>query len=212
MATRLCIEVDDASAANLRVMALEMGFKTVEACVAYVLEQDAKFYQHATCEETLRAEEARLALDLAVDEWNVAAKKFCIRHFFKEPRYTVDVSRYRAMVASAVDIDQSVKDGLAKYLDETKLLQRVYLQVRNHFTIATLLGYTCGSTYEEPPEQLPPPPTLDDLDARFRVELADICRRADLTVAKRLQSARSRSDGSRNSFHATDSEIQRRQT
>lgn len=189
MVMRLCIEIEDDLADRLKGMVLEGNFDSVEAFVVDALQQNVEIHDDIKNEEMLKADTRKLALEQAVEDWDKSARRLCIRHFFEEPRYTVDMSRYREMVNGAHGVEQSVKDGLTKYLDERKILGKVYLEVRNHFRICTLIGYRSDWPYSDPPEKLPPLPTLDDLDARFRVELADVYRRADTTVAKRLRSS-----------------------
>ncbi|GAA0688201.1 hypothetical protein ISN75_13765 [Dyella marensis] len=113
-------------------------------------------------------------------------KKLCILHFFKEPRYVVDMSRYREMIDMVSGLDTNVREGLDKYLNESKILSDIYLKVRNHFQLGAFAACLHGERIESR-DSLPRLPSVADIDGRFQIEMGDVYRRADHTVAKRIE-------------------------
>lgn len=184
------IELPEDRLEVLKMMASESEFDSIEAMFVAIAQTFIDTYEMTgeqydqACEKN---EEPWSEEALAYDE---AVRKFCVQHFFKDPRYLVDMSRYRDMIANAGGIDLAVKIGLAKYLDERKILSKIYLEVRDHFKTASRKAsfFMCESSGPLP-ENLPEFPTLASLDVQFELELADVYRRADVTVAKRLEQA-----------------------
>lgn len=113
-------------------------------------------------------------------------KKLCILHFFKEPRYVVDMSRYRDMIDMVSGLDTKVREGLDKYLNESKILSDIYLKVRNHFQLGAFAACLHGEWIESR-DSLPSLPSVADIDGRFQIEMEDVYRRADHTVARRIE-------------------------
>jgi hypothetical protein len=198
MKVSICIDVPTEIFESLEAVSSDCGFASVNEFILDVIRERVEL--HGLYNDLLggaiedaddEAVERERAWEKSVLDYDAAVKKFCIQHFFKEPRYVVNMGRYREMVDGVKGLDQAIKVGLAKYLDESKILSNIYVNVRNHFQLGASAVYEnlCGSL--NPNDLLPAFPDLSDLDNQFQIELADVCRRADITVAKRLQQATS---------------------
>lgn len=102
-------------------------------------------------------------------------KAVCVKYFFKERVFKVDLSKYRAMIdtcASRVR-DPAELRKLRRYVDEEQCLGRIHTDVKNHFLYRT-------------PVADPTPPSFEEVKAEFERRLADVIRRADKHVPETL--------------------------
>lgn len=99
----------------------------------------------------------------------------CIKYFYDEPKVSIDLSKYRTLIdARKAHVSEETIVGLEKYLDEQKVLQKIYLAVRNE-----LQGRFASDKMEVAPQR-------QDIQEEFERQLADFYRRADNTVPFRL--------------------------
>lgn len=112
-------------------------------------------------------------------QWEEIARQDPVRErcrlYFKDPSFRVDVSRYHELIDAARIEDRKALYELYKYLDETKVLKRIKSEVTSNFV------YLRGKK----PDEI----ALDDLKREFDRELRDFYRRADKTVAARIDKA-----------------------
>jgi hypothetical protein len=109
-----------------------------------------------------------------------AVRRLCIHHFFREPKFRVDMSKYRALVEdhkSHLDPDELRK--LYGYVDEEQKLKQVYEAVKKRL---------CVPLYCAPSVPAIPRPTFDHLRSEVEEEIAEVHRRADKHFAARLGS------------------------
>ena len=179
-----CIRVQKGTYERLQTVIRDLGVDSVKDFLEALAEGSFGIYdkREYSSEDFAREQEFQ---DLALD-YDQEVKKLCILHFFKEPRYVVDMSRYRALIDRVPGLDTRVREGLGKYLDERKILSDIYLKVRNHFQLGAFEA-CLQSEWIESRGSLPLLPSVDDIDNRFQIEMEDFYRRADSTVAKRIQ-------------------------
>jgi hypothetical protein len=110
-----------------------------------------------------------------------AVRQLCIHHFFHQPKFRVDMSKYRALVedhkARIADPDELRK--LYGYVDEDRKLSQVYEAVKKRL---------CVPLYYAPSVPEIPRPTFDHLKVAVEEEIAEVYRRADKHFAARLGS------------------------
>jgi len=99
----------------------------------------------------------------------------CVRYFFKERTFKVDLSKYRAMIDTCASrvTDAADLEKLRRYVNEERCLGRIHTDVKHHF-----LRRARG------PEPLPP--SFEEVKAEFDRHLAELVRRADKHVSKTL--------------------------
>jgi hypothetical protein len=104
-----------------------------------------------------------------------AVKEVCIRYFYKEQAFSLDLSKYRQMIDEAVPrvTDSAELKKLRRYIDEKRWLDRLYATTKN-----SLMPY--GNLDA-------PLPTFDDVKTVFEDALADLLRRADKYVPAQLE-------------------------
>lgn len=179
----VCINVHKGTYERLEVILRDLGVGSLTDFLEAIAEGNFGIYDmNESFDEDLAREQEIQEEALNYDQ---KVKRLCILHFFKEPRYVIDMSRYRGMIDMAPGLDTNVRAGLEKYLDERKILSDVYLKVRNHFQVGAFAAYLHGELTEFR-NSLPPLPSLTDIDDRFQIEITDVYRRADSTVAKRI--------------------------
>ncbi|MEP6654821.1 MAG: hypothetical protein ABJA82_15770 [Myxococcales bacterium] len=102
-------------------------------------------------------------------------RAICVRYFFKERLFKVDLSKYLAMIdACASHVrDAAELKKLRRYVDEEQCLGRIHSQVKNHFLHRT-------------PMADPRPPSFEEVKAEFERTLAEVIRRADKHVSETL--------------------------
>lgn len=179
----VCITVHKSTYERLEGVLRDLGVESVTDFLTAVAEGSFGVYDMSeSLDEDLAREQA---LQEEAFNYDQEVKRLCILHFFKEPRYVIDMSRYRGMIDMAPGLEIKVRAGLDKYLDERKILSDIYLRVRNHFQVGAYTAYLHGELTEFR-NSLPPLPSLTDIDDRFQIEITDVYRRADSTVAKRI--------------------------
>jgi hypothetical protein len=126
------------------------------------------------------------AADHADEEWHRegdarlhfedAVKRICIQHFFKEPAFKVDMSKYRAMIDDQAPRvrDAGELEKLRRYIDDDLRLRRIYADVKNSF-------------FYRSDEANPRLPTFEEVKAAFERVFADVLRRADAHVSAQLR-------------------------
>lgn len=98
-------------------------------------------------------------------------RAICIRHFYTEPAFSVDMSKYVTMVetSSSSFSDPYKLASLRRYVDEKQVLTKVFEKVKIRLRRTNLSGLV---------------PTFDEVSEAFRVELKEIYRLADAHVEK----------------------------
>jgi len=92
-------------------------------------------------------EQRAMATEWRVNEFRGQVRKICVHYFFKESRFKPDLSRYWSAVEAARSsgTDPGIIEGLEKYLNEQKIVQRVYREVRDslssHLVEEGMSGY-----------------------------------------------------------------------
>lgn len=103
-------------------------------------------------------------------------RKECIKHFFNEPKFRVDISKYNSLIEANKEkiTDESIISSLEKYLDPEKALKKIYNDVKHtlQFKFST--------------EKTTRLPDVREIREEFDRELLDFYRRADNTVLHRL--------------------------
>ena len=110
-----------------------------------------------------------------------AVRQLCIHHFFREPKFRVDMSKYRALIEDHKSriADPEELRKFYGYVDEELKLKQVYEAVKHRL---------CTPLYMAPYTPEIPRPTFDHLKAAVDAEIAEVYRRADKHFAKRLGS------------------------
>ena len=98
-------------------------------------------------------------------------RAICIRHFYTEPAFPVDMSKYVSMVeASSANFSDPYKlASLRRYVDEEQVLNKVFEKVKNRLRRTNLSGLV---------------PTFDDVSKAFVIELQEVYRLADAHVER----------------------------
>ncbi len=98
-------------------------------------------------------------------------KAICIRHFYTEPAFSVDMSKYVSMVeASSASFSDPYKlASLRRYVDKDEVLNKIFDKVKSRLRRTTL--------YESVP-------TFDEVSQAFGIELQEIYRLADAHVER----------------------------
>ena len=118
-----------------------------------------------------------------VDSLAEAVRQLCIHHFFHQPKFRVDMSRYRALIegqAAAMDDREEVRK-LYAYVDEDRKLNDVYEGVKRRLCVPLLSAPSVAGAIQRP--------TFEDLRVAVEAEVAEVYRRADKHFAKRLSRA-----------------------
>lgn len=107
-------------------------------------------------------------------EFRENIRKICIKYFYTEPKFTVDMSKYKAEVEQYSEFfsDPKKLTSLMKYIDEKNVLDKIYRTVKN---VVLYKFISLGK-----------PPELKDLEVEFTTQLQDTYRRADEHVYKTL--------------------------
>lgn len=102
-------------------------------------------------------------------------RRECIKYFYDEPIFSVDLSKYSALIeANKATVSEATLAGLERYLDAKKVFSKVYVATRN------ALQHKFAS------ENMVYVPQIHDIREEFERQLADFYRRADSTVPFRL--------------------------
>jgi len=106
-----------------------------------------------------------------VSEADQQIRAICIRHFYTEPAFSVDMSKYVSMVeASSASFSDPYKlASLRRYVDEEQVLNKVFEKVKSRLRRTNLSGLV---------------PAFDDVSKAFVIELQEIYRLADAHVEK----------------------------
>ncbi|CAN7644771.1 hypothetical protein [Pseudomonas sp. LjRoot263] len=106
-----------------------------------------------------------------VSEADQQVRAICIRHFYTEPVFSVDMSRYKSMVeASSQNFSDPYKlSSLRRYVDEEQVLNKIFEKVKSRLRRAASGG---------------PVPTIDEVSQAFEIELQEIYRLADAHVER----------------------------
>lgn len=96
----------------------------------------------------------------------------CIHHFYTEPAFSVDMSRYEKMIeASAESFSDPYKlASLKKYIDAQQVLTKIHEKVRIRLWRASSVSVVV--------------PTIKEVSEAFEVELSEIYRLADIHVCR----------------------------
>ncbi|SCZ22868.1 MULTISPECIES: hypothetical protein [unclassified Pseudomonas] len=118
------------------------------------------------------AERERLCMQEEEYEADQRIREICIHHFFIEPAFSVDMSKYEAMIeASAAGFSDPHKlASLKKYVDTAQVLNKIYDKVKSRLRRASALN---GGL-----------PTFEEVLRAFEAELQEIYRLADAHVPK----------------------------
>ncbi|MBI6945187.1 hypothetical protein JET76_28165 [Pseudomonas putida] len=101
-------------------------------------------------------------------------REACIRYFYNEPAFSVDMSKYRSMIEVAGTFSDPQKlNGLMNYIDADRVLSKIYDRVKSRLRRSTL---DTGAS-----------PSFEDVSRAYNLELAEIYRLADLHVSRVLQ-------------------------
>lgn len=100
-------------------------------------------------------------------------KSLCIHHFYTEPAFSIDMSKYVALVE---DYSESFSDphrlaSLRRYVDEEQVLNKIFDKVKSRLRRANLSGVV---------------PTFDDVSKAFDIELEGVYRLADIHVERTI--------------------------
>jgi len=122
-------------------------------------------------------EQRTMAAEWRVNEFRDQVRKDCVQYFFKESRFKPDLSKYWSAIEAARSsgTDPSIIEGLEKYLNEQKIIRRVYREVRD---------YLSSHLVEEGMIRLQ---TCDEMEIESKRVMAEFYRRADKTVFDRLR-------------------------
>jgi UTP:GlnB (protein PII) uridylyltransferase len=99
-------------------------------------------------------------------------RKLCIKYFYHEPSFVIDMSKYRILVnkyATSFSDDKALA-RLKKYIDEKHILDTIYAGVRD----------SVGFTFFDMGRM----PEFEDIKDAFTRSLHDVYRRADAHVVK----------------------------
>lgn len=129
-------------------------------------------------QERMRQQELEeIAEDEALDQMEndqEAIRLLCLKCFYKDSIFSVDMSKYLNMVEAVQDrfIDSYRLSSLIKYLDEDKVLSRIYEKVKSDLYVA----YAAGGGM----------PNKDDVVKAFEARLSSVCKLADAHVASTI--------------------------
>ena len=141
----------------------------------------AEIEEHIEAEWQLEMQQQDAFIDdlREMDATQERIKSVCSFHFYKEPKFVADMSRYHAMAAEITDqvTDHGVYQSIIKYIDEKRVLDKIYVEVKR------MMVSEAGS--HEPGWE----PSLSVITAAFNDALKDVYRRADKTVADRIANA-----------------------
>jgi len=106
-----------------------------------------------------------------VSEADQLIRAICIRHFYTEPAFSVDMSKYVSMVeASSSSFSDPYKlASLRRYVDTEEVLNKIFDKVKSRLRRTNLAGLV---------------PTFDDVSQAFGIELQEIYRLADAHVER----------------------------
>lgn len=125
-------------------------------------------------EEQDEAEQERQEMQQRIYESDEKIRKACIHHFYTEPVFSVDMSKYEAMIqASAQRFSDPYKlSSLSRYVDREQVLARIVEKVKNRLRRTSAMCVTA--------------PTLADVVQAFETELQVIYRLADAHVERTI--------------------------
>jgi hypothetical protein len=106
-------------------------------------------------------------------------RELCIHHFFHEPKFRVDMSKYRVLVdeyTRGLEDREEIRK-LNGYLDEDRKLKEVYEAVKRRLCTPLYSAWLAPEIRR---------PTFDDVKAAVDHEIAEVYRRADKHFAARL--------------------------
>lgn len=125
-------------------------------------------------EEQDEAEQERQEMQQRIYESDEIIRKACIHHFYTEPVFSVDMSKYEAMIqASAQRFSDPYKlSSLSRYVDREQVLARIFEKVKNRLRRTSAMCVTA--------------PALADVVQAFETELQVIYRLADAHVERTI--------------------------
>lgn len=158
----------------VRAIAKDAGDSQLLALAEQLLMEIGAAEAESLLADLADAERAGRELDLCGE-----ARSECIKYFFKEKRYSPDLSKY-TMAIEAVrgrGGDATIIASVEKYLDRDKWIEKIYRDVKNEFCRRIDDG------------RLVSLPTPEEITSECDKAHQDACRRADKTVAERLKKA-----------------------
>ncbi|QXI07014.1 hypothetical protein HU718_004780 [Pseudomonas tensinigenes] len=119
-----------------------------------------------------KADHEREEIEEQAYELDRKVREVCIQHFYTEPAFSVDMSKYEEMITvSAESFSDPYKlSSLKKYVDAQQVLTKIYEKVKNRLWRASSIHGLV--------------PTLKDVSEAFDVELHEIYRLADIHVSR----------------------------
>ncbi|MCF5889548.1 hypothetical protein [Aeromonas veronii] len=134
-----------------------------------------EIYLEKKLEEEYQADMGYM-LDTQKDhEFREKVRKICIEHFYTNPKFVVDMSKYQVEVGKyAANFSDSKKlSNLLKYIDEKNVLDKIYQSVKNKLSYDFLSKDIL--------------PEYKDVELEFNTQLKNTYCRADEHVYKTLQ-------------------------
>ncbi|AHZ69165.1 hypothetical protein OU5_2086 [Pseudomonas mandelii JR-1] len=119
------------------------------------------------------AERERQEMWEQVSEADEQIRAICIRHFYTEPAFSVDMSEYVSIVEASSDCfsDPYKLASLRRYVDEEQVLNKVFEKVKSRLRRTNLSGLV---------------PTFDDVSKAFGIELKEVYRLANAHVERTI--------------------------
>ncbi|HHX8370530.1 TPA: hypothetical protein ACVOYU_004606 [Vibrio alginolyticus] len=107
--------------------------------------------------------------------YSMQARRFCIQLFYEECRYHADMTKYQDLVEANRDSLEKagLLDKLKRYVDEKKVLDKIYNEVKHSLMYST-------------EDSLPEKSVVDEM---FKAELQEIYRKAENHINKQLKKA-----------------------
>lgn len=119
------------------------------------------------------AERERQEMWEQVSDADKQIRDLCIRHFYTDPAFSVDMSKYVSIVeASSASFSDPYKlASLRRYVDEEQMLNKVFEKVKSRLRRTNSSGLV---------------PTFDDVSKAFGIELEKVFRLADVHVERTI--------------------------
>lgn len=114
------------------------------------------------------------AIEEQAYELDRKVREVCIQHFYTEPAFSVNMSKYEEMIAASAESfsDPYKLSSLNKYVDPQQALTKIYEKVKSRLWGASSIHGLV--------------PTFKDVSEAFEVELHEIYRLADIHVSRVL--------------------------
>ena len=162
----------EVSAISKAIKSMALTLKDVEVVgIASILENKAQ----TLIEQEDYAYEHMHDGDFAYIENLDKVKKLCIKVFYTDKEFTVDMSKHQKNIDENKEVLQAAGryDRLCRYADEKKVLDKIYCKIKGNLSF--------GESSPDPTEQ-----TIRNL---FPIELKEIHRLADNHIALEIKKA-----------------------